>query len=403
MFRHWRSPPRGRRRTETGRRVYSVVAYGEMVADRIRTDAYARALRLATAPGMTILDIGTGATGILAILACKHGAERVYAVEPDDSIHLAREIARANGYADRITFIQGLSTAVELPQKVDVIVSDLRGILPMHQRHVPAIMDARERLLSPGGKLIPQQDRLWAALAEAPGLYQRYLDPWSDGAHGVDLKAGRRLATNTWRKGRVAAGELLTAPACWATLDYRSIQRSEVYGEIRSPVLREGTAHGLCVWFEAVLVEGVELSNAPGAPELIYGQAFFPLAEPTPVCVGDAVEIDIRADLVAEDYVWRWATRIVGQGSPPAVKAEFKQSTFFGAPLSLGRLRKRAANHVPSLSADGQVRSFALSLMDGRTSLERIAEQLAARFRDRFGDSRDALAVVADLSEKYGR
>jgi len=49
------------------------------------------------------------------------------------------------------------------------------------------------------------------------------------------------------------------------------------------------------------------------------------------------------------------------------------------------------------------VRSFALSLMDGRTSLERIAEQLAARFRDRFGDSRDALAVVADLSEKYGR
>ena len=84
-------------------------------------------------------------------------------------------------------------------------------------------------------------------------------------------------------------------------------------------------------------------------------------------------------------------------------RSETITSTFFGAPLSLGRLRKRAANHVPSLSADGQVRSFALSLMDGRTSLERIAEQLAARFRDRFGDSRDALAVVADLSEKYGR
>jgi hypothetical protein len=62
----------------------------------------------------------------------------------------------ANGYADRITFHQTLSSAITLPQPADVIVSDLRGVLPLMQHHIPAIVDARQRLLAPGGVLIPR-------------------------------------------------------------------------------------------------------------------------------------------------------------------------------------------------------------------------------------------------------
>jgi type I protein arginine methyltransferase len=89
------------------------------------------------------------------MLACQFGARKVYAVERADVIHLARVLAKANGYSDRIEFFQDLSTNVSLPEKVDVVVSDLHGILPFFQHHIPAIIDARHRLLKPGGKLIP--------------------------------------------------------------------------------------------------------------------------------------------------------------------------------------------------------------------------------------------------------
>jgi|SRR5438105_12126415 len=82
-----------------------------MVGDGVRSDAYARALRECIRPNSIVLDIGTG-VGIWALLACQFGARRVYAIEPNDVIQVAREIAAANGYADRIEFIQDISTRI---------------------------------------------------------------------------------------------------------------------------------------------------------------------------------------------------------------------------------------------------------------------------------------------------
>src|SRR4051812_34117782 len=104
--------------------MYSLSGYGEMINDALRMDAYARALRRAIRPGSVVLDLGTG-PGIFALVACQYGAGRVYAVEPADVIQVAREIARANHLEDRITFLQDFSTQAELPEKADVIISDL--------------------------------------------------------------------------------------------------------------------------------------------------------------------------------------------------------------------------------------------------------------------------------------
>ena len=90
--------------------MYSIADYGAMISDKVRMGAFVRALREAVKPGAVVIDIGTG-TGIFALLACRFGARRVYAIEPDDAIQVAREIAVANGCADRIEFIQAMSTA----------------------------------------------------------------------------------------------------------------------------------------------------------------------------------------------------------------------------------------------------------------------------------------------------
>lgn len=373
-----------------------------MIADQIRVDAYARALSKAVRPGSVVADIGTG-TGIFALLACQFGARRVYAIEADDIIQVAREIAAANGCAERIEFIQELSTRVELPERCDVIVSDMRGVLPWFGLHIPSIVDARQRLLAPGGVLIPQRDTLWAAVVEAPELYGPLVDPWSKNPFGYDLGPARSISTNTWQKARVKPEQLLTEPQCCATLDHTTVEDTRFAAELAWNVARAGTASGLLVWFDSTLADGVQFSNSPRGAELIYGRAFFPWLEEVSLCPGDRISVGLAAHLVGQDYVWRWETRVFHPGNQPELKAHFQQSSFFGAPLTLAMLRKLDASHAPSLNEEGQIDQLILAGMNGRTSLQELAHQLAERFPNRFAKWENALDRIVELSQKYSR
>src|SRR4051812_29416099 len=122
------------------------------LADRSRVGAFVEALRATVRPGDVVLDLASG-TGILGLLACQYGASRVYAIESEPIAGLAREIARDNGFADRIIPIQALSTRASLPEPVDVIVTDLAGRFGFEAGLVEVIGDARRRFLKPGGRL----------------------------------------------------------------------------------------------------------------------------------------------------------------------------------------------------------------------------------------------------------
>src|SRR4030095_1170132 len=100
-----------------------------MLSDAVRMDAYVEALRRAVRSDSVVLDLGAG-TGIFAILARQFGARKVYAVETNSALELGRTIAREN-HLDQIEFIQALSTAVYLPEPATIIISDLRGVLPL--------------------------------------------------------------------------------------------------------------------------------------------------------------------------------------------------------------------------------------------------------------------------------
>src|SRR6478672_588168 len=152
--------------------MYGLEGYGKMLADTIRLDAYLEALRVSIVPGCVVLDLGAG-PGVLSLYACRWGARRVFAVEPGDSIQIARELAAANGYGDRIITIQDVSSNLTLPELADVIVADLRGTLPFFSRSISTMMDARDRLLTPVGVLIPQRDVIRGTVVEEPELYRK--------------------------------------------------------------------------------------------------------------------------------------------------------------------------------------------------------------------------------------
>jgi len=380
--------------------MYDLIGYGAMITDKVRTEAYARALHQAIRADSVVLDIGTG-TGIFALLACRFGARRVYAVEPSDAIALARETARANGYSERIHFIQGVSERVTLPEPVDIIVSDIRGILPLYQNSVGSIIDARRRLLAPGGVLIPAKDRLMVALVDAPNLNDKHALPWQSAVLDIDMSAGRRFASNTWHNGRATPEQLLVPAKCWGELDYAILDRPGLRGEASWTAERAGTAHGLSVWFDSTLAPGAVYSNAPDQPELVYGSAFFPLSEPVAVATGDCIGVSLRADFVAGDYTWSWNTRIRGADASQAVKADFKQSTFFALPISRAQLHKRAAHFRPTLNEEGEIALLALRSMNEHRDLEDIARELCKRFPARFPDWQTALGHVGALSGDY--
>src|SRR4030095_6166034 len=128
-------------------------------------------------------------------------------------------------------------------------------------------------------------------------------------------------------------------------LDYEPVETATLAGKLHWVAAAAGEAHGLISWFDADLGHDVTFTNAPGAPELIYGQAFFPWSRPVTLLIGDAVSVSTRAILVGEDYVWTWDTRVV-DGTTGAVKADFHQSSFFGAPLSAEMLARRSAAPV---------------------------------------------------------
>jgi len=369
-----------------------------MIRDGVRTSAYAEALRSCVGPNSVVLDMGTG-VGIFALLACQFGARRVYAVDPNNAIQVARELAAANGYTDRIEFIADISTRIILPEQADVIVTEMHGVLPMFEQNLASIIDARQRLLVPGGTIIPQKETLWAAAVESPEYYEQVALPWSNGPYSLNMQPAMRIAANSWFKSNLGADALLAEPACWGILDYRNLESPGIAGKVNATATRAGTGHGIAVWFDTLLVEGIGFSNAPGAPETIFGQAFFPWPEAVAISPGDRISHALRADLVGDYHLWKWETTICDHAEKE--KISFRQSTFFDLPISSESIQKRADDYLPRLSEDGELRRFVLSLMDGKTQLGKIADRAMAEFPERFPGLGDAKAAVADLVEKY--
>ena len=379
--------------------MYSLRAYGEMISDAGRFDAYAKAIARAVRPGQVVLEIGCG-PGVFALLACRAGAERVYAIESDDVVHLAKQLATANGLTERIKFLQSDSRRTELPEGANVVVSDIRGTLPLFEHAIPSMEDARRRFLAPGGILIPQRDTLKAALAEADVYYSSLTSPWSGSLQGLDLSSSLSVILNEKHTVIFKSEQLLSEPQNWCVLDYAAGVQKQAAANLSFRVVRPGVAHGLCLWFETQLFEDIGYSSGPDGASTIYGQAFLPWLEPVNVVEGQEIQVELHADLVGDDYVWRWNTRIDIPGSNAR---HFQQSTFQGANFTPHSLHRRAADFVPTLSETGEADRWLLQAMDGKASLQEIAQEAAKLFPKLFSGWDEAFRRAAELSGKYSR
>lgn len=106
-------------------------------------------------------------TGIHTLMALKNGAKKVFAIEMNPLIEVAREVIFDNGLGDKVQFIMGDSLEVEIPEKVDVIIANL-GFLGS----LESLPDAYKRFLKPNGLMIPDSTQMHFTPIEDDEFYR---------------------------------------------------------------------------------------------------------------------------------------------------------------------------------------------------------------------------------------
>jgi predicted RNA methylase len=173
-----------------------------------RIEAYEAALekQLKKKPGAHVLALGSGG-GLLSLLAAKHGAGRVSAVERSrmlyrmakqiissnidvpgvDNVHLiARNLLAVgvveeeeNAVVTAVEMIEAEDTIERLPSRADILVTDLLNHAALGIGLLPAVDHAARALLTPNAVVLPSKVRIRAVLIE--------LSLPATGVNGFDL------------------------------------------------------------------------------------------------------------------------------------------------------------------------------------------------------------------------
>jgi protein arginine N-methyltransferase 1 len=364
----------------------------QLLADRKRIDALTRAIAAIVTPGDVVLDVASG-TGILGLLACRAGASRVYCIEQSGIIEVARELARANGFADRMHFVMAHSSWAEVPESVDVIVCDQIGHFGFEAGIVEMIADVRSRFLRPGGQVMPASITLHVAPIELPTL-RSDLKFWTTPFTGLDMSPAGNVAVNSGHPLSLSAEALLGPSGRACVIDLATVVDEPMSFTASLFATRHGTLDGIGGWFVADLSGGVTMTNTPGDPDRIDRRnVVFPVDPPVDVRAGDDITVSMR--IRPSDLLVNWVVTVRN--------GEYRSShsTLIGMLLTREELRRTHPHFVPSLTPRGEARKTVLALCDGLHALDCIEREVFGRHRSLFRDYNEAQAFVAEVVTRY--
>lgn len=278
-----------------------------MLNDRRRVASFLRGIGEVVRPGDVVLDMGTG-IGVFAIAAAQAGARHVYAVEAGAIGWLARANFAANGLADRITLIQGWSSQVRLPERADVLISEMVGNEPTHDAMLEVMRDAKARLLKPAARMVPGRVKIFGlavALPEERIAANRVTSAAAAGwgeRYGLDfghlVAAGTPTGSSTFsvRPYDTRGWPTLSPPVLLAELDLMRVDGLELRVDLPFTATADGTINGTLVYFETELGPTTNLSLHPdqaGDDTFRYLPAR-PLSAPLAVRAGEAMTMTYR-------------------------------------------------------------------------------------------------------------
>lgn len=279
-----------------------------LIADKVRNEAFYKALKATIVPGRTIVaDIGAG-TGVLGLMASKLGAREVLLFEVSEVAGVAAKVLKANR-AKNCQVIPCHSTEFHDPPRVDVVVSETLGNYAFEEHMIATLHDARMRYLRYGGVMIPSRVTQFVA----PVVVRRIdheLRAWERVGYGIDLSAAQTMSLNNAYVRAIKPADLLDGVASakeWDTAQLGFDKRTSRKGEASWKLAHPATIYGFACWWQADLGNGITLSTAPDAPRTHWEQLYYPLLSPLQVQAGEAVMVSLRSQSSQEggtDMAW---------------------------------------------------------------------------------------------------
>ena len=245
-----------------------------MLNDKARTQLFQKAIRETVTANDIVLDIGTG-NGILAATAAMAGAKHVYAIERTGFIEVARAVFKANKLENKITLIQGDSTAITLPEKATVLVSEIIGNEAFGEGILHTFNDARERLLTADARCIPEGLKIFAVAMEVNAekygqnmLSDENMSQWKNW-YGVDFSPfhdfidASKLPVTNIKSIEAKKWKMLSSAIEIAQADFTKNKAEVKNQEVILKIENEGDFNAVLLFFECALTSRMQLSMHP--------------------------------------------------------------------------------------------------------------------------------------------
>lgn len=307
----------------------NIYQHEKMIADRVRIDSYHEAIQKHVKPGDVVVDLGTG-TGILSMFAAKRRPARIYAVEHGRIIETAKEMARLNGI-DSIQFVRTHSKNFNIKEKVDIIIHEQMGEKLFDENMIDNICDLRDRLLRPGGRILPS---LFDFFIEPLSLKEAYRIPLlhqHEDVHGISyarLRSSRgrvdghgiRVEKSLQRLvKRCEADRFLCEPESIYSIDLATVRRADVPKRFRyrKTVANDGVMDGMCLYFAVRFDGALAFDTSPFSTNTSWNPVLVRL-ETQPVRAGDTIECDWDVPDIADIGSWTLRYRIDRAGAAAA-------------------------------------------------------------------------------------
>jgi protein arginine N-methyltransferase 1 len=276
-----------------------------MLADEVRTSCFLRAIMETVKPGDVVVDIGAG-TGVLSLFAVMAGASRVYSIEREPVIEVAREIASRNGMTESIVFLEGSSLDIEVPGKADVLITETIGNVGFDEGIISWVADAKRRFLKSDAALVPQRVDAMASLVSVPRDYAA-VDRWSHPLLALDFSPLSRIVRNNVLPVDMSPAAIVTPPAVVFGTDFSS-EPELLSGSVQGEALKDAVVHGIGIWFRSSLTASLTLANGPPNPVPSWEQGLLPLNAPIEVHAGDQLRFEISTSGSGAEWTWQVAS-----------------------------------------------------------------------------------------------
>jgi protein arginine N-methyltransferase 1 len=211
--------------------------------------------------------------------------------------------------------IGGWSTQVTLPEKADVLISEIIGNEPLGERVLETTMDALKRLLKPNARLVPNKVKIFGLPVTIPSTeLMKYtfvaetLRDWQS-SYNIDFNPLAEASRNSSQPFFINPfsardWESLSEPVQLAEVNLKSMSQLLIDNTLSVTANVSGRLDGVLIYFEIELGPTIQLSTNPAQTDkdCSWHSPVWILTEPLNLQTGDRFTVTYRYRATEDQY-----------------------------------------------------------------------------------------------------